>query len=113
MHDLYKAAYLGEISNQLLDIAADSANHEEDDADAGDEGGDFHPQPGDGYPSVVSLPNLQASVKFATGDTSVKSISVQSIWLQLSGGWPLGFPDVDALSSSLGDNAFSEAMGSL
>lgn len=109
MHDLYKAAYLGEINNHIMDGTAIS-DHDGDDAenDEEEDGGDFRPQPGDGYPSVISLPNLQASVKFATGDTSAKSISVQSIWLQLSGGWPYGFSGAECLLESMGDADFGQ-----
>ncbi|KAF4464513.1 zinc finger transcription factor 1 [Fusarium albosuccineum] len=83
MHSLYKAAYLGEIHENML---SPSSAHPDDNA-----ADDFRPQPGDGYPSLISLPHLQASIKFATGDTSAKFIDIQSIWLQLSGGWPYGF----------------------
>lgn len=98
MHDLYKAAYLGEISEHILETAVDpSSQSNNEDQTAASEDGDFHPQPGDGYPSLVSLPNLQASLKFATGDSSANSISVHSVWLQLSSGWPLGISQVDAM----------------
>lgn len=113
MHDLYKAAYLGEINNHIMDGSAVSDHRgDEDDGDEveEEEGEDFRPQPGDGYPSVISLPNLQASVKFATGDTSAKSISVQSIWLQLSGGWPYGFSGAECLLESMGDVDFGQVV---
>ena len=93
MHDLYKAAYLGEINESILSQDAKISNHSDDDELTND----FRPQPGDGYPTVIALPNLQASVKFATSDTSAKSISVESIWLQLSGGWPIGFTGPECL----------------
>lgn len=96
MHDLYKAAYLGEINENIL--GRDRADPDPD----SDDGltNDFRPQPGDGYPSVISLPNVQACVKFATGDTSAKSISILSVWLQLSGGWPYGFAGSELLLDS-------------
>lgn len=90
MHDLYKAAYLGEVHDGFLGREEPGAATAADDDESGN---DFRPQPGDGFPSIISLPNLQSSVKFATSDTSAKSISLQSIWLQLSGGWHYGFPD--------------------
>lgn len=87
MRDLYKAAYLGEVNERLLahdqDVEPGQAHDELLD--------DFRPQPGDGYPTLLTLPNLQASVKFATCDTSARSINIPSIWLQLSGGWPYGY----------------------
>ena len=113
MNDLYKAAYLGEVNENILvgqggssssiadTTAAESPHCDKDDEDE-DGANDFRPQPGDGYPSHVSLPNLQASVKFATGDTSAKSISVLSIWLQLSGGWPYGFTGAESVFESPG-----------
>lgn len=111
MHDLYKAAYLGEINNHILEGASNpGASRDDGDGDEEEDGGDFRPQPGDGYPSVISLPNLQASVKFATGDTSAKSISVQSIWLQLSGGWPYGFSGAECLLESIGDTDFGQVV---
>ncbi|KAJ5605761.1 zinc finger transcription factor 1 [Penicillium lagena] len=107
MHDLYKAAYLGEVSENILvgrdsgSVAANSPDSENEDEE--DAANDFRPQPGDGYPSLISLPNLQASVKFATGDTSAKSISVPSIWLQLSGGWPHGYMGAESLLEAAGE----------
>jgi len=53
---------------------------------------------------------MGASVKFATGDTSAKSISVQSIWLQLSGGWPYGFSGAECLLESIGDTDFGQVV---
>ncbi|KAJ9156256.1 Zinc finger transcription factor 1 [Pleurostoma richardsiae] len=97
MHDLYKAAYLGEVDEKILSQDSREPGHEDDDSAS-----DFRPQPGDGYPSLISLPNLQASVKFATCDTSARSISLKSIWLQLSGGWPCGFTEPEGLIGSLG-----------
>lgn len=82
MHGLYKAAYLGDIDEGIL--GREDGHSDDNSAD------DFRPQPGDGYPCAISLPTLQSSVKFATSDTSAKAISVQSIWLQLCGGWPYG-----------------------
>jgi hypothetical protein len=106
MHDLYKAAYLGEVNENILverDSGSTVANspHSDEENDE-DEANDFRPQPGDGYPSLISLPNLQASLKFATGDTSAKSISVPSIWLQLSGGWPHGYLGAESLLEAAG-----------
>lgn len=82
MHALYKASYLGEMDENMLGQDDVAVEHSDD---------NFHPQPGDGYPSLLSIPNLQASVKFATSDISARSIDVQSIWLQLCGGWPHSF----------------------
>lgn len=82
MQALYKASYLGEIDESILGHDGTTTEHPDL---------DFRPQPGDGYPSLLSLPNLQASVKFATSDTSARSINIHSIWLQLCGGWPRGF----------------------
>ncbi|KAH8690934.1 zinc finger transcription factor 1 [Talaromyces proteolyticus] len=94
MHDLYKAAYLGEINENILR----PESMEPSQCFSDDDSTDFRPQPGDGYPLVVSLPNLQSSVKFATCDTSAKSISIQSIWLQLCGGWPYGFTGPECIT---------------
>ncbi|KAM0554916.1 hypothetical protein ACHAPJ_006652 [Fusarium lateritium] len=96
MQSLYKAAYLGEIHESMM--SPGSVHPDDDSAD------DFRPQPGDGYPSVISLPHLQASIKFATGDTSARSIDIQSIWLQLSGGWPYGIMAPAALIASAGES---------
>jgi hypothetical protein len=85
MQDLYKAAYVGDINETILSPAATISIHSDDESAP-----DFRPQPGDGYPSLISLPNLPASVKFVTSDTSARFIDMQSIWLQLSGGWPYG-----------------------
>ena len=93
MNDLYKAAYLGEINESILSQDAKMNHSHEDDLT----NNDFRPQPGDGYPTVIALPNLQASVKFATSDTSATAISVESVWLQLSGGWPIGFTGPECL----------------
>lgn len=86
MHALYKAAYRGEVHEQILSPPSNTSTPADD-----DQADDFRPQPGDGYPSLMSLPNLQACIKFTTGDTSARSIDIQSVWLQLSGGWPYGF----------------------
>ncbi|KAH7120645.1 zinc finger transcription factor 1 [Dactylonectria macrodidyma] len=83
---LYKAAYLGEVHENILSPHGPGSVHSDDDGSD-----DFRPQPGDGYPSIISLPNLQASIKFATGDTSARLTDIQSIWLQISGDWPFGF----------------------
>lgn len=94
MRDLYKAAYLGEVEERLM-------THTDEGIDPGQASdellNDFRPQPGDGFPTLLSLPNLQASVKLATCDTSARSINLPSIWLQLSGGWPYGYagPEYD------------------
>lgn len=106
MNDLYKAAYLGEVNENILvgqdsSVTSESPHFDQEDEEE-DGANDFRPQPGDGYPTLVSLPNLQASVKFATGDTSAKSISVPSIWLQLSGGWPYGFTGTESVFESTG-----------
>lgn len=95
MHDLYKAAYLGEVNDNIL--RQDGTNLSQFDDDLTN---DFRPQPGDGYPSHIALPNVQASVKFATGDTSAKSINILSVWLQLSGGWPYAFAGPEYLVES-------------
>ncbi|CAH0027591.1 unnamed protein product [Clonostachys rhizophaga] len=87
MRDLYKAAYLGDVNERFFTNHGIELNPEEQDELLDD----FRPQPGDGYPTLIALPNLQASVKFATCDTSARSIDIPSIWLQLSGGWPFGF----------------------
>lgn len=93
MRDLYKAAYLGEVTDRLLSHSeeAELGRTQDELMD------DFRPQPGDGYPTILTLPNLQASVKLATCDTSARSINIPSIWLQLSGGWPYGYagPECD------------------
>ncbi|KAM6534733.1 hypothetical protein FALCPG4_004359 [Fusarium falciforme] len=94
MKTLYKAGYRGEIHEDML--SPGSSYSDDDSAD------DFRPQPGDGYPSLISLPHLQASIKFATGDTSAKLIDMQSIWLQLSNGWPYGFSAPACLLTSAG-----------
>jgi hypothetical protein len=94
MKTLYKAGYRGEIHEDML--SPGSSHSDDDSAD------DFRPQPGDGYPSLISLPHLQASIKFATGDTSAKLIDMQSIWLQLSNGWPYGFSAPACLLTSAG-----------
>ena len=86
MHALYKAAYLGEVHEHILSPGSNASTPADNDA-----ADDFRPQPGDGYPSFMNLPNLQACIKFTTGDTSARSIDIQSVWLQLSGGWPYGF----------------------
>ncbi|KAI5460812.1 zinc finger transcription factor 1 [Mariannaea sp. PMI_226] len=82
MHDLYKAAYLGEVNERIL---------RQDNTHSPRDNDNFRPQPGDGYPTLITLPNLQASIKFATCDTSARSINIPAIWLQLSGGWPYGY----------------------
>ena len=86
MHALYKAAYLGELHEHILSPGSNPSTPADNDPTD-----DFRPQPGDGYPSFMNLPNLQACIKFTTGDTSARSIDIQSVWLQLSGGWPYGF----------------------
>ncbi|KAM5342651.1 hypothetical protein ACJ41O_013617 [Fusarium nematophilum] len=98
MQALYKAAYLGEVHENMLSPDSTGPAHSDDDS-----AGDFRPQPGDGYPSLISLPHLQASIKFATGDTSARFIDIQSIWLQLSGGWPYGFTAPECLLAPAGE----------
>lgn len=99
MRSLYRAAYLGEVAEPLRSprSVADEPTGQDDD----DSANDFRPQPGDGYPTLISMPSLHASVKFATGDTSARSIDLQSIWNQLSGGWPHGFAEHEGSSGSV------------
>ncbi|KAL2111011.1 hypothetical protein VUR80DRAFT_421 [Thermomyces stellatus] len=98
MHALYKAAYLGELHEHILSPGSNPSTPADNDASD-----DFRPQPGDGYPSFMNLPNLQACIKFATGDTSVRSIDIQAAWLQLSGGWPYGYTSPAPLTEQAGE----------
>ncbi|MBE3047699.1 fungal specific transcription factor domain-containing protein [Candidatus Bathyarchaeota archaeon] len=93
MRALYKAAYRGEVQEHILSPGITTSPPADDDPTD-----DFRPQPGDGYPSLMSLPNLQACIKFTTGDTSARFIDIQSVWLQLSGGWPYGFTSPEPLA---------------
>ena len=98
MQSLYKAAYLGEIHEHILTPGSGAPSPA--DESPSDE---FRPQPGDGYPSLINLPNLQACIKFTTGDLSARSIDIQSVWMQLSGGWPYGFTSPQSLMGQAGD----------
>ncbi|SPO06969.1 uncharacterized protein DNG_09663 [Cephalotrichum gorgonifer] len=100
MHALYKAAYLGEVHEHILSPGSSNSPAADSDEDPAD---DFRPQPGDGYPALMSLPNLQACIKFTTGDTSARFIDIQSVWLQLSGGWPYGFTTPECLMEQTGE----------
>ncbi|KAI9170622.1 zinc finger transcription factor [Paramyrothecium foliicola] len=100
MHNGYKAAYLGVIDDSIMNQDLSTAAGFDDESS-----NDFRPLPGDEYPSLPSMPSLQASVKFATGDVSARSIDVQFIWQQLSSDWPYELVEFDALSGqSLGSH---------
>jgi hypothetical protein len=105
MDILYRAAYLGEVADLLHSprSAVEEAGQEQDD-DSPDE---FRPQPGDGYPELISMPSLHASVKFATGDTSAIKIDLLSIWSQLSGGSPQDFAESEEASGSVMGGQFN------
>lgn len=81
MHAMYRAAYLGDLGQSP---APDVSSPEDED----DLCRDYRPEPGDGYPSLVDLPDLQASLRVVACDSSAKPMDVQTVWIQLSSGWP-------------------------
>ncbi|CAG9975120.1 unnamed protein product [Clonostachys byssicola] len=79
---LCNAAYLGDIDESLL---APQAPNESPDEDASKQ---FYPRPGNGQRSTINDPNLLSSLDLAGCDTTSKHRDLQSIWWQLTGGWP-------------------------
>ncbi|RSL62662.1 hypothetical protein CEP54_005594 [Fusarium duplospermum] len=77
MQAMYRAAYLGDLAQEPT-----SDSSEEDVSP------DFRPEPGDGFPSVVDLPDLYASLRLVACDSSAMPMDVGTVWLQLSTGWP-------------------------
>ncbi|RMJ19675.1 hypothetical protein CDV36_000658 [Fusarium kuroshium] len=77
MQAMYRAAYLGDLAQEPT---ADSSEEELSP--------DFRPEPGDGFPSVVDLPDLYASLRLVACDSSAMPMDVGTVWLQLSTGWP-------------------------
>ena len=79
LESLYKAAYLGEMNEAMLGVEIVESSEEEG----------FRPRPGMGQRSHIDAPNLQASLQLAACDFTAESRNVHTIWLQLTGGWPM------------------------
>ncbi|KAM5349720.1 hypothetical protein ACJ41O_006225 [Fusarium nematophilum] len=80
MQAMYRAAYLGDLAQEPV---TDVSNSSEEDMSR-----DFRPEPGNGYPSLVDLPDLHASLHLVSCDSSAMPMDVRTVWLQLSAGWP-------------------------
>ena len=81
---MYRAAYLGEFDQTILDkLSGPSPTVEEEEQDARG----FRPQPGDGFPPSTAVPNLYASLRYITTDTTSKPKVLQSLWNGFASGW--------------------------
>lgn len=76
---VYRAAYLGESEEPVIDTAASSDD---------DGSGDFRPQPGDGYPCGLAIPNLHASLRLIASDATAKPKALHHVWIRIANGWP-------------------------
>lgn len=84
MRAMYRAAYLGEVDETVLnELAAHSSD--------GDSPSRYRPRPGDGYISLDVVPSLYDSLRFLASDTSAEPKKLHSVWMQFASGWPLDF----------------------
>ena len=93
MHLVYRAAYLGEIGETTMDTAASVD---------GDISAGFRPQPGDGYPDCLAIPNLYASLRLIASDSTAKPKVLHHIWMRFASGWAQEL--VTDFTSGLGSN---------
>ena len=92
---MYRAAYLGEFDQAILDSlsglspTAQQQHDEEEEEEERQEGNGrtFRPQPGDGYPPSTAVPTLYASLRYITTDTTTKPKVLQSAWNGFASGW--------------------------
>lgn len=84
MRAMYRAAYLGEVDQTVLnDLAVPSSDT--------DGRSKFRPRPGDGYLSLDAIPTMYESLRFLASDTSAEPKMLQSVWMQFATGWPQDF----------------------
>ena len=84
MRAMYRAAYLGEVDETVLDEMATTSSD-------GDSPSRYRPRPGDGFISLDAVPSLYDSLRFLASDTSAEPKKLHSVWMQFAGGWPLDF----------------------
>ncbi|KAK2594292.1 hypothetical protein QQS21_007998 [Conoideocrella luteorostrata] len=83
MRAMYRAAYLGEVDEALVDDVAVPSS--------GSDKSKFRPRPGDGFISLHAIPTLSESLRFLASDTSVEPKRLQTVWMQFATGWPHDF----------------------
>lgn len=99
---LYRAAYLGQIDESILDNVGSSTSASEVEDEDDTVVPSFRPRAGDGYPPIAAIPNLYACLRFLASDTSAEPKKLQLVWMRFASGWPYNDPFTDYSSIEQG-----------